>query len=73
MLIDTLEITLVHSTVGLMADVQGLPMQVGPDYVRQTRNLELAEEALKARYPELVVVASAAQGETGFFLWVERV
>ena len=68
---DTITVHLVHSTSGLMAEIEGLPVQAGPEYVRHARNRELAAEALQARYPELVIRASSSQGETGFVFWCE--
>ena len=71
--IDTVTVRLIHSTSGLLAEIDGLPVQAGPEYVRHARNRELAAEALQARYPELVIRSSSSQGETSFVFWVERV
>ena len=70
---DRITVTLIHSLSGLLAEVEGLPVQPGPEYVAKARNRELAEEALKARYPELLVRGASSQGETGYVLFVERV
>lgn len=69
--IDTITVRLIHSTSGLLAEIDGLPVQAGPEYVRHARNRELAVEALQARYPELVIRSSSSQGETGFIFFVE--
>ena len=70
--VETPTIQLIHSTSGLLAEVEGLPAQPGPEYVRNARNRELAEEALKARYPQLIVRGASSQGETGYVLFVEH-
>ena len=70
---ETITIHLIHSVGGLMAEVEGLPVQAGPEYVRVARNRELATEALHARYPQLVIRSASAQGETGYALWCESV
>lgn len=70
---DTVTIELIHSTSGLLAEVEGLPMQVGPEWVRTARNRELAEAALKEKYPQLLVIGATSQGETGYVLLCEHV
>jgi hypothetical protein len=67
---DTLTVRLVHSVGGLLAEITGLPVIVGPGSHNQT--YELAAEALHARYPELVIKESAVEDDQVLF-WVERV
>lgn len=70
---DQLTITLVHSVGGLLADVEGLPLQVGAPWVRQARLEELAVAAVKARYPELVPVTTSYEAEDRVWVYLERV
>lgn len=70
---DTITITLIQAVCGLVAEVDGLPVQVGPEYVRQARNSELAAAALRERYPELVVRSATIQSETSVLLLLEQV
>lgn len=70
---ETITIVLVHSTSGLLAEITGLPVQAGPEYIRTARNRELAAEALKAKYPQLVIRSATAQGETGYIFFCEAV
>ena len=67
---DTLTIRLVHSVGGLMAEITGLPVVVGPG--SHNRIYELAAEALHARYPELVIKESSVEDDQVLF-WCEAV
>lgn len=70
--VDAITITLIQAVGGLTAEINGLPVQIGPDYVRQHRNYELAAEALRAKYPQFVIRGSWVQGETSYVFLVER-
>lgn len=69
---DTIAVTLIHAVAGLTAQIDGLPIQSGPAYVRQRRNYELAADALKVKYPQLVITGSWVQGETSYVFLCER-
>lgn len=71
--IDTITVKLIHSVSGLLAEVEGLPVQPGPEYVAKARQRELAAEALQARYPHLVIRSAWSQGDTGYVFQVEHV
>ena len=66
-------ITLVHSVSGLLAEVDHLPMQTGPIYVRNHRLIEAAIEALAEKYPQLIIKGQSVDSETRVVLWVENV
>ena len=66
---DTLTVKLVNSVGGLLAEISGLPVVVGPG--SHNRIYDLAAEALQARYPELVIKESAVEDDQVLF-WVEH-
>ena len=69
--VETPTINLVHSTSGLLAEVDNLPMQSGPIYARNNRLIEAAIEALGEKYPQLIVRGQSVDSETRVVLWVE--
>lgn len=69
--VQTVTVTLYRSKSGLMAEVYGLPIQHGPEYVAKLRLRELAEEAVRAEYPALKIRSAWQSGETGYVFAVE--
>jgi hypothetical protein len=70
---DTPTVVLVHSTSGLLAEIHGLPPQVGPEYLAQPRLRESAEAVLHAQYPQLVIQAAWSVGVSGYVFRVEPI
>ena len=70
---ETITITLVHSPSGLLAEVDNLPLQTGPIYVRNLRLVEAAIDALAERYPQLTVRGLSVDAETRVVLWCEAI
>jgi hypothetical protein len=69
---DTITVTLIHSVGGLMAEITGLPVIAAPSYIRHGIQYELAAEALRARYPNLLIKSSSVEDDQVLF-WVEHI
>lgn len=66
-------VTLYQSVDGLAAEVTGIPIFEGPDWMRHRRQQAYGAAVLCAQYPQLRVRRSESAGSDTFLYWLEAI
>jgi len=72
-LTDTITVQPYQSAGGLAVEVSGLPVCSPVEHENRAQQYEIAAEAMRQHYPELVIRKSAAINGDGFVFWCEAI